>query len=86
MKGIIANCQTGKVELIEDSLPQLVLAPWTEPERLDILQANQAIQKINEQFPGTITASPGSGALAGAKIAKTSTLTRIKSAITGFFQ
>jgi hypothetical protein len=85
MKGIIADCKTGRIELIEDGLPDRELAPMPERESLDIIQANQAIRKINDMAPGTITAAPLGGAFAS-KATRPGALARIKSSLAGLIK
>jgi hypothetical protein len=83
MKGIIADCKSRRIDVIDDGLPEAETAPWKEPEQLNIPQVNQAIRKISDMAPGSITAAPGAGAFASSKSAKPGILTRIKSVFTG---
>lgn len=48
MKGVIADCKTGKIKEVEDGLPMPVYPPHVEPEGLNLAEVSQILKEFTQ--------------------------------------
>jgi len=49
MKGIIVNCESGEVKLVEDDMPFPKFPPYIEPERINLEDLKKLVKYAKTQ-------------------------------------